>query len=189
MSVDEDLQSVQQHYGVTRAERVLGVGIIGCGWISDVVHMPNLEAHPDVRVTAFADRTRLQVGDPLVLVVRITGEAPSLGHDPERPDLRQFPDRNRLLIFQHLDVQQGRNRLQVVFDPVIRLSHRLLQPQVTRLHTRQAPRYDRRRSGPRGAGDLATRARLRSREPVWIRRDSPHREPKLAQPTGINNGY
>ena len=57
MSIGEDLQSVQQHYGVTRAERVLGVGIIGCGWISDVVHMPNLEAHPDVRVTAFADRS------------------------------------------------------------------------------------------------------------------------------------
>jgi predicted dehydrogenase len=37
------------------AEGRIGVGIIGCGWIAEIVHLPGLRAHPRFRLEAFAD--------------------------------------------------------------------------------------------------------------------------------------
>jgi hypothetical protein len=43
------------------------------------------------KVTMAADPAAVQTGDPLLLLVRIHGTAPSPDHVPQRPDLRRFP--------------------------------------------------------------------------------------------------
>ncbi len=42
-------------------------------------------------VQMFADRTQVTVGQPIRLLIRITGHAPSADHLPERPNLRRLP--------------------------------------------------------------------------------------------------
>jgi hypothetical protein len=42
-------------------------------------------------VTMTAEPAAVQVGDPLTLVVRVHGTAPSSDHQPQRPNLRRFP--------------------------------------------------------------------------------------------------
>jgi myo-inositol 2-dehydrogenase / D-chiro-inositol 1-dehydrogenase len=63
----------------------IGIGLIGCGWISEIAHMPSLARIPNCRVTAIADKLdeRRAVGMRIFPAAKTYSEAQQLLDDPE----------------------------------------------------------------------------------------------------------
>ena len=85
MSCHWDLRGVQEQDGQRKPGKALGVGIIGCGWIADAVHIPNLQARKDVAITAFADSSpeRRHLASSRVPSARCYEHSEALLSDPE----------------------------------------------------------------------------------------------------------
>lgn len=62
----------------------IGVGVVGCGWISEAVHLPNLRAHPRFEVVALCDRAeaRRAVASRLVPDASAVADVGELLADP-----------------------------------------------------------------------------------------------------------